>query len=105
MKRYFVAAAIAASAVLGTTPLSAAGIMDSFRFEFFGAAPDFQIGSDTYTHHTDFRHHGDYYRSHGYGDPQRNTSCRETSVQAEDGRTIQRISCRGRGGLSAVPLR
>ena len=105
MKRLVVAAAIAAGAVLGATPLSAAGLMDSFRFEYYAAAPDIHIGTDLYTHHSDFRHYGDYYRYRGYRDPQLNTTCRETRVQDENGRTIRRITCRGRQRATGVPLR
>jgi len=104
-KRFLIAATIAAGSALGATPLAAAGVMDSFRFEFYAAAPDVHIGTDTYTHPNDFRHYGDYYLYPGFGDPQRHTSCVETRVRAEDGRTIGRITCFGREETTSVPLR
>ena len=105
MKRLLIVVTAAAGAILGVQQASAVGIMDSFRFEFYAAAPDLHIGTDTYTHPSDFRHYGDYYLYPGYGDPQRNISCSETRVRGEDGRTVQRINCRGRGGAASVPLR
>ncbi|MDP2620355.1 MAG: hypothetical protein Q8P46_09290 [Hyphomicrobiales bacterium] len=105
MKRLFIAVIAAGGAIFGPGQASAAGIMDSFRFEFYAAAPDLHIGTDNYGHPSDFRHHGDYYLTPGYGDPQLHTSCRETRLQGEDGRTIRRIDCLERGGTAGVPLR
>ena len=105
MKRFVIAVIAAAGATLGATQAPAAGVMDSFRFEFFAAAPDVHIGTDTYTHHSDFRHYGDYYLQPGYRDPSSHTTCRETRVLDEDGRAIRRITCFGREGTTSVPLR
>jgi hypothetical protein len=104
MKRLFVAA-VAAGAIFGVSQASAAGIMDSFRFEFYAAAPDLHIGTDNYRHPSDFSHYGDYYLTPGYGDPRLHTSCRESILQDEDGATIRRIDCYERAGAGGVPLR
>lgn len=87
----------AALVSLGATQALAAGVNDFFRFEFYAAAPDRHIGTDTYRHHTDFQHYHDYYATDGYGDPKRHTSCREVRVRGEKD-TASRITCKGRDG-------
>jgi hypothetical protein len=102
MKRIVIAVIAASGAAFGATQAPAASFADSFRLKLGAAdsAPFYQ----TYKYESDFLHHGDYYLTPGYGDPYRHTSCVETRVPDEEGRTIRRINCYERGG-QGVPLR
>lgn len=94
MKRFLFAAIAVAGATLGATQASAADFTDSFRFEF-GAATSAPLRDD-YKYRSDFLHYGDYYLTPGYGNPQLNTVCRETTFRDEEGRVIRRITCHDR---------
>ncbi len=39
---------------------------NTFRLEFFRDYSGLQIGTDTYQHHNDYRHHGDLYVREGF---------------------------------------
>lgn len=92
--------AAAALAVLTTMVGASVQAVELFQFEFRTGGP-FHIGTDSHTHHNDFRHHDDYYITDGYLNPYQHTECRE--FHARDG--SRRIVCKGKPSGSSVPGR